>query len=68
MKPIVITPLQVLELAVASKLVKGHTVFGGAYDFPHECPGEGCAVGEWLVKKAQRGVRPDSLDARTTQA
>lgn len=30
-------------------LVLGHRVGKELYDFPHECPGDGCAVQRWLT-------------------
>lgn len=32
----------------------GHRIEGQIFEFPHLCPGEGCAVGEWLKQKHQR--------------
>jgi hypothetical protein len=31
-------------------LVAGHRLNGQVFEFPHRCPGEDCAVAEWLFR------------------
>lgn len=52
-------------------LVAGHAIEQVFYDFPHRCPGKGCAIGVWLAKQhyARRvydGLRPKSETAPKT--
>lgn len=34
----------------------GHRIDGRIYDFPHVCPGAGCAIAGWLFRKNERIV------------
>jgi hypothetical protein len=36
-------------------LVYGHRVNGIVIEFPHRCPGDGCAIAAFLHRQFQRG-------------
>jgi len=36
------------------RFVRGHRLAGFAYEFPHLCPGDGCAIAEWLEGRHRR--------------
>ena len=45
------------------RLVRGHRIGAIVAEFPHLCPGVGCAIGEWLRQQEQaRAWRHASRD------
>lgn len=38
-------------------LVGGHRVGLVVVEFPHRCPGDNCAIGEWIWRQVERQER-----------
>lgn len=45
-----------VERRVDVNLQAGHWIAGRFHDYVHRCPGSGCAVAAWLVRKDERIV------------
>lgn len=52
--------------------VRGHRIEQRAYEFPHLCPGEGCAIAAWLyrrdVEAGYRSLDPEDKDEDADEA
>ena len=38
------------------RFVSGHRIEQRVYKFPHRCPGQRCAIGEWIKRQDARFV------------